>query len=121
MISQFNNCKFERCAYTHDQDIKNNKNIDKLNNEIFELKKFVKKFSESCSNETKIKTLEEEVNTFKLEIKIISAFTRKFSREYREIPDVKSCEEIPDVIIHDIPNNKVHEEVPDVKSSEEIS
>ena len=55
MFSQFNNCKFERCAYTHDQDVKNNSNIDELNNEIIELKKSVKKVSESCPNETKNK------------------------------------------------------------------
>ena len=47
MFSQFNNCKFERCAYTHDQDVKNNSNIDELNNEIVELKKSVDKLSES--------------------------------------------------------------------------
>ena len=94
--------------------------IDELINEIVELKKSVKKVSESCPTETKIKTLEEEVKILKLEIKGIFAFSRNFSRENRKIPDVKSCEEVPDLIIHNIPNNKIHEEVRDVKSTEEI-
>jgi hypothetical protein len=121
MFSQFNNCKFDRCAYAHDQYVKNKSNIDELNNEIIELKKSVEKLSESCPNEAKIKTLEEEVKVLKLEIKRLFAFTRKSSKQDREILDEKTCEEIPDVIIYDITNNKIHEEIPDVKSSEEKS
>ena len=84
-------------------------------------RKVSKKVSESCLNEAKLKSLEDEVKVLKLEMKRTFAFTRTFSKQNREIPDEMSCEEILDVIIHDIPNNKLHEEIPDVKSSEEIS
>ena len=61
MFSQFGNCKFEKGAYTHDQDSRNNSNIEELRNEVAELKDSVKKLSEHCQSKAQIKILEEEV------------------------------------------------------------
>ena len=55
MFALFTNCKFERCAYAHDKDNRNDSNIEELKPEVIELKQCVKKLSESCKNEAKIK------------------------------------------------------------------
>ena len=126
MFSKFRNCKFERCAYTHDQD-KSNINIDELKYEVIELKESIKKLSESSKNEAKIKTLEEEVKILKLEIKRLFAFTKKLRNKNEEIPSmiyeeipVKIHEEISDKIQEEVPY-KIHEEVLNVKINEEMS
>ena len=88
MFSQFGNCKFEKCAYNHDQDSKNNCNIKELKNEVAELKESVQKHSEYCQSKAQIKTLEEEVKVLKLEIKRLFEFSKNFCKIDQEIPAV---------------------------------
>ena len=81
MFALSGNCKFERCAYAHEKDNKNNSNIEELKHEVVELKQSVKKFYESCQNEAKIKTLEEEKKVLKFEINRLFAFNKRFSKK----------------------------------------
>ena len=95
-FDMFKNCKFKRCAYSHDKDNRNNSNIEDIKHEVVELKQSVKKLYESCHNEAKIKTLEEEVKVSKLEIKRLFAFNKRFSKKSEEVPVIKIHEEIID-------------------------
>ena len=122
MFSRFGNCKFEKCAYIHDSDSGKYSNIEELKNEIVELKKSVKKLSENSQSEAKIKTLEEEVNILKLEIKRLFAFTKKVRKIDKDISDVKIQEETPAEKVHEeSPGEKIQEETSDKKSCEEVS
>ena len=122
MFSQFGNCKFEKCAYTHDSDSRKNINNEELKNEVAELKKSVKKLSENSQSEARIKTLEEEVKILKLEIKRLFAFTKKVRKINEDVSDVKIQKETTEEKIpEETPGEQIQEETPDKQICEEVS